>query len=46
MYNGAGMVEGEEIYVDLRDDDNTPDPNTLMMAILHIFQREMVELRS
>ena len=40
------MVEGEEIYVDLRDDDNTPDPNAPVMAMLHSLQREMAKLRS
>ena len=46
MYSGAEMVEGEEIYVDLRDEYSTPDPNALVMAMLHRLQREMVELRS
>ena len=40
------MAEGDEIYVVLRDEDNTPDPNTPVMAMLHNLQREMPELRS
>ena len=40
------MAEGEEIYVDLHDEDNTPDPNAPVMAMLHTFQWEMVELGS
>ena len=27
VYSGAGMAEGGEIYVDLHDEDNAPDPN-------------------
>ena len=27
VYSGAEMVEGEEIYVDLRDEDSAPDRN-------------------
>ena len=46
MYSGAGMAEGEEIYVDLRDEYSTPDPNALVMAMLHRLQRELAELRS
>ena len=40
------MDEGDEIYVYLRDEDNTPDPNAPVMAMLHSLQREMAELRS
>ena len=40
------MAEGDEIYVDLRDEDNTPDPNAPVMAMLHSLQWEMAELRS
>ena len=40
------MAEGDEIYVDLCDDDNTPDPNTPVMAMFHSLQQEMAELRS
>ena len=40
------MAGSEEIYVDLRDEDNTLDPNTLVMAMLHSLQWEMAELRS
>ena len=38
VYSGAGMAEGEEIYVDLCDEDNTPDPNAPVMAMLHSLQ--------
>ena len=40
------MDGSDEICVDLRDDDNTLDPNTLVMAMLHSLQQEMAELRS
>ena len=40
------MAEGDEIYVDLRDEDNTPDPNAPVMAMLYSLQREMAEFRS
>ena len=40
------MAEGDEIYVDLRDEDNTTDPNATVMTMLHSLQREMPELRS
>ena len=40
------MVGSDKIYVDLRDEDNTPDPNAPVMAMLHSLQREMAELRS
>ena len=40
------MAGNDEIYVDLHDEDNTPDPNASMMAMLHSFQWEMAELRS
>ena len=46
VYSGAGMAEGEVIYLDLRDEENTPDPNAPVMAMLHSLQREMAELRS
>ena len=46
MYSGAEMTEGEEIYVDLRDDYSTPDPNAPVMAMLHQLQRELAELKS
>ena len=46
MYSGAAMAEGEEIYVDLRDEYSTPDPSAPVMAMLHRLQREMAELRS
>ena len=40
------MAEGEGIYVDLRDEFATPDPNAPVMAMLHRLQRELAELRS
>ena len=40
------MAEGEGIYVDLRDEFSTPDPNAPVMAMLHRLQRELAELRS
>ena len=40
------MAEGEEIYVDLRDDDNTPNLNTPVKTMLHSLQWEMAELRN
>ena len=46
VYSGAEMAEGEEIYVDLRDESGTPDPNAPVMAMLHRLQRELAELRS
>ena len=45
MYSGAEMAEGEETYVDLHDEDNTPDPNAPVMAMLHSLQWEMAEIR-
>ena len=46
MYSGAGMAEGDKIYVDLRDEENTPDPNALVMAMLHRLRQELAEIRS
>ena len=50
VYSGArtekSMAEGDEIYVDLRDEDNTPDPNNPLVAMLHRLQRDMAELSS
>ena len=40
------MAEGDEIYVDLCDEYNTPDPNAPLMAMLHRLQRNKAELRS
>ena len=40
------MAGKDDIYVDLRDEENTTDPNTPVMAMLHSLQREMAELRS
>ena len=40
------MAEGDEIHVDLRDEDNTPDPDARVMAMLHNLQWDMAELRS
>ena len=40
------MAEGDEIYVDLRGEDNTLDPNAPLMAMLHRMQRDMAQLRS
>ena len=40
------MAEGEGIYVDLRDEFATPDPNAPVLAMLHQMQRELAELRS
>ena len=40
------MAGNDEIYVDLCDEENTPDPNAPVMAILHSLKREMAELRS
>ena len=49
VYSGTGteksMAEGDEIYVDLCNEDNTPDPNAPFMAMLHRLQRDMAELR-
>ena len=45
VYSGAGMAEGDEIYVDLRDEDNAPDPNAPMMAILQRLQQELAEIK-
>ena len=33
------MAGSEKIYVDMCDEDNTPDTNALMMAMLHSLQR-------
>ena len=46
VYNGAEMEEGGEIYVDLRDEDNAPDPNAPMMAMLRELQQELDEIKS
>jgi len=46
VYSGAGMAESDEIYVDLRDEDNTPDPNASMMAMLRRLQQELAEIKS
>ena len=50
VYSGIGtkksMAEGDEIYVDLGDGDNMPDPNAPLVAILHKLQQDMAELRS
>ena len=40
------MAKGEGIYVDLRDEFATPDPNAPVMAMLHRLKRELAELRS
>ena len=40
------MAEGDEIYVDLRDEDNTSNLNTPLTTMLHRLQRQMAELRS
>ena len=40
------MAGSDEIYVDLRDEDNAPDRNALVMAMLHSLQRELAELGS
>ena len=47
MYSGAEMmVEGYEIYVDLRDEENAPDPNAPMVAMLQELQQELAEIKS
>ena len=46
VYSGAEMEEGGEIYVDLRDGDNAPDPNAPMMAMLWELQQELAEIKS
>ena len=46
MYSGAEMAEGGKIYVDLRDEDNAPDPNAPMMAMLQELQQELAEIKS
>ena len=46
MYSGDGMVEGDKIYVDLRDEDNAPNPNAPMMAMLRELQQELAEIKS
>ena len=46
MYSGDEMAEGGEIYVDLRDEDNAPDPNAPMMAMLRELQQELAEIKS
>ena len=40
------MVGGDEIYVDLCDEDNTPDPNAPVIVMLQSLQWEMAEIRS
>ena len=40
------MAEGDGIYVDLRGEFATPDPNAPVLAMLHRMQRELAELRS
>ena len=45
VYSGAGMEEGDEIYVDLRDEDDAPDPNAPMMAMLRRLQQELAEIK-
>ena len=40
------MDKGDEIYADLGDGDNTPDPNAPLKAMLHRLQWDMAELRS
>ena len=40
------MAEGEGIYVDLRDEFATLDPNAPVLAMLHRMQRGLAELRS
>ena len=46
MYSGAEMAEGEEIYVNIHDEDYTSDPNAPVMAMLHSLRWEMAALRS
>ena len=50
VYSGTGteksMAEGDEIYVDLHDEDNTSNPHAPLMAMLYRLQRHMAELRS
>ena len=50
VYNGTeienSMAKGDEIYVDLQDEDNTRYPNAPFMIMLHRLEREMAELRS
>ena len=40
------MTEGDELYVNLGDGENTPYPNAMLMAMLHRMQREMAQLKS
>ena len=44
--SGAKMAEEGGIYVDLRDEFATLDPNAPVMVMLHRLQRELAELRS
>ena len=46
VYSGAEMEEGGEIYVDLRDEDNAPDPNAPMMAMLRELQQELAAIKN
>ena len=50
VYSGTGteksMVKGDEIYVDLCDEDNKPDPNAPLLAMLQKLQQDMAQLRS
>ena len=46
VYSGAKMAEGGEIYVDLRDEFGSLDPNAPVLAMLHRLQQELAELRS
>ena len=39
------MNEEDELYVDLGGGENTPDPNGLLMAMLHRMQREMAQIK-
>ena len=45
VYSDAEMEEGGEIYVDLRLEDNAPDPNAPMMAMLRELQQELAEIK-
>ena len=40
------MTEGDELYIDLGDGENTPDPNAPLMAMFHRLQWDMAEIRS
>ena len=46
VYSGVEMAKGDKIYVDLRDEENAPDPNAPMMAMLWELQQELAEIKN